>query len=269
MNLEGVDVIAQINAVSMYFEVFTFEWLNEQLVSPLAAVVGIPLDQLRYVLCLFLAYPLAVLFRMLPTHAITLKHVFNFVVGLFFAFFVLESGWIHSAITCVITYGLVRGGSSPKVVFVFNMVYITASHCYRMYVDFMGWSLDFTGPQMLLVIKFTSFAYDYDDGQTGDPTRQKFALKHMPTFLEFLGFTYCFPTFLAGPAFELKEYLHVIERPHVSAISSPVKAASVKCFTGIACMVLYTTLSPQFPISILNDKVTSELPLWRAIGLIW
>jgi hypothetical protein len=41
---------------------------------------------------------------------------------------------------------------------------MSASHIYRLYVDYMGWSLDFTGPQMILVIKLTSFAFNYYDG---------------------------------------------------------------------------------------------------------
>lgn len=34
-----------------------------------------------------------------------------------------------------------------------------------MYTDYMGYTLDFTGPQMLLTLKLTTFAFDYSDGQ--------------------------------------------------------------------------------------------------------
>lgn len=36
----------------------------------------------------------------------------------------------------------------PHVVFAFVLGYICLSHIYRAYVDYMGWSLDFTGPQV-------------------------------------------------------------------------------------------------------------------------
>lgn len=36
----------------------------------------------------------------------------------------------------------------PQVVFAFVLGYICLSHIYRIYVDYMGWSLDFTGPQV-------------------------------------------------------------------------------------------------------------------------
>lgn len=36
----------------------------------------------------------------------------------------------------------------PHMVFAFVLGYICLSHIYRTYVDYMGWSLDFTGPQV-------------------------------------------------------------------------------------------------------------------------
>ena len=36
----------------------------------------------------------------------------------------------------------------PHLVFAFVLGYISMSHIYRTYVDYMGWSLDFTGPQV-------------------------------------------------------------------------------------------------------------------------
>jgi lysophospholipid acyltransferase len=97
----------------------------------------------------------------------------------------------------------------PKVVFAFLLSYICGSHLYRMYVDYMGWSLDFTGPQMLLTIKLSAFAYNVADGRnlakitapTGDERKDKankakakLALTEVPSLLEYYGYTYCFAT---------------------------------------------------------------------------
>jgi hypothetical protein len=38
------------------------------------------------------------------------------------------------------------------------------SHVYRMSIDYMGWTIDFTGPQMLLTLKLTTLAFDLYDG---------------------------------------------------------------------------------------------------------
>lgn len=97
----------------------------------------------------------------------------------------------------------------PKAVFAFMLAYMCGSHLYRMYVDYMGWSLDFTGPQMLLTIKLTAFAYNVYDGRmlaklqapSGDERKDKvnkarvrLAVEEVPGLLEYLGYTYCFAT---------------------------------------------------------------------------
>ena len=49
--------------------------------------VGQPILQLNYVVCLVLAYPLAELFRFLPTQWSTLRHIVGLLLGLLFGFF--------------------------------------------------------------------------------------------------------------------------------------------------------------------------------------
>ncbi|CAM9747306.1 unnamed protein product, partial [Choristocarpus tenellus] len=105
--------------------------------------------QPQYVLLLLLAYPLSAIFARLP--GTTVKHTFSFVVGVWMMQFVFYSQWIHSVVTTAVTYIMVHtlhNKHMPKLVFVFVLGYMCASHIYRMYVDWMGWSLDFTGPQV-------------------------------------------------------------------------------------------------------------------------
>lgn len=44
----------------------------------------------------------------------------------------------------------------PHIVFAFVLGYICMSHIYRTYVDYMGWSLDFTGPQVREIFRYTA-----------------------------------------------------------------------------------------------------------------
>lgn len=65
------------------------------------------------------------------------------------------------------------------------------SHIYRQYTDYMGWSMDFTGPQMVLTLKLVSIAFCYHDGLPGStPTdaQRKKALTTLPNLLEFYGY---------------------------------------------------------------------------------
>jgi hypothetical protein len=43
----------------------------------------------------------------------------------------------------------------PQTVFAFMLAYMCGSHLYRMYVDYMGWSLDFTGMLLYCMLNVT------------------------------------------------------------------------------------------------------------------
>lgn len=120
--------------------------------------------------------------------------------------------------------------------------YMTGCHAYKMYTNYISglpyWQfpLDFTGVQMVLTMKLTSFGYNIQDGseETFKKTpeaqlkaegaagkiaqsqerirvnRAKYAIRKAPNVIEFLGYIYCFSTLMVGPTFEYTEYLQVI-----------------------------------------------------------
>ncbi|ETV90916.1 hypothetical protein, variant 1 [Aphanomyces invadans] len=271
-----------VDAAAVALCPFTFEYLHGQ-VAALSEAVGFAPDQLRYCLSLFAAYPLALLFRVLPSGV---KHWFSFVVGVLMAQFVLGSQWIHSFITSTITYAVVAtvpAKYAPQLVFGLNMVYMSASHLYRIYVDYLGWSLDFTGPQMLLVIKLTSFAYNVSDGT--DPklataptnpqlakvyaTRRHLAISTLPSLIEFYGYAYCFTTFLAGPAFEYREYIDAVTKRYLQNTStwkSCLGSALTKLVVGLTCMAAMATFGASFNLhKILHTTFPSVVHQWGAV----
>ncbi|TDH67510.1 hypothetical protein CCR75_002307 [Bremia lactucae] len=280
-------VVAILGRLQPYAELatpFKFSYLHGQ-VDQLSASIGLGTDQLCYVLCLFAAYPLAVVYKLLPNGS--LKHIFDILLGVCMAQFVLSSGWVHSFIASSVTYVLVKFGPphyAPGIVFLFNMLYISSSHIYRLYVDYMGWTLDFTGPQMLLVLKLTSFAYNYYDGVVDQTfqnkgshlsadkkrvyaSRQKLAIYEIPTPLEFFGYVYSFTTFLAGPAFEIREYLDVTSGRKFQLNGkmkqpSSVLAAFSKLVVGSCLMAAFAMYAPMYPLSNLHDPQIAALPLF-------
>lgn len=280
-----VEVVAIAQPYAELATPLTFEVANAH-VAELSAALGLATDQLRYVLCLFAAYPLAGVYKLLPSAA--LKHVFDIVVGVLAAQFVLGSGWVHSLLSAAVSYALVKFGPAkyaPYIVFLFNMAYMSAAHIYRLYVDYMGWTLDFTGPQMLLVIKLTSFAYNYYDGvvdKRGDQPglspakarvyagRKKLALTEIPSLLEYFGYVYSFTTFLAGPAFEIREYLDATSGRKFllqgrTQQPSSLFAAFSKLLVGVFFMALYSQLGPLFPISKLHSADVAALPWYQQL----
>jgi hypothetical protein len=139
-----------------------------------ALSAGRPPDQLKYIASLLACYPLAILFRLLPRQHVVLQHLYSIVISWFLTTLCLGSFAIfHSLFSSLVTYlilaTLPRSVSHkvlvrlPQVNFVWVFGYMSCAHIYRMYVDYMGWTLDFTTMQMVLTIKLTSIGFNYHD----------------------------------------------------------------------------------------------------------
>lgn len=126
-------IFAPFNCLSNFY--FRFESANSK-ITEWSDQTGIAMDQLRYVLCLFMVYPLALIYRKIPSA--TFKHTIDVIVGVLIAQLVLQSAWIHSFITSTITYFLLctlPPAYAPVCVFIFNFVRNRfASDCQNAYL---------------------------------------------------------------------------------------------------------------------------------------
>jgi lysophospholipid acyltransferase len=72
---------------------------------------------------------------------------------------------------------------------------------------------------MILSLKVISPAMNYQDGLLPEKdlreTQKKYRLTRLPTPLEFFGFVFSDGTLLAGPPFEIADYLAYTERKRV------------------------------------------------------
>jgi hypothetical protein len=66
--------------------------------------------------CLFIAYPLAIIFANLRVPL--LKHIFSLGTGLFMAQFVFGSGWVHAAFSAGVAYLIMVSGEAWCVLMV-------------------------------------------------------------------------------------------------------------------------------------------------------
>lgn len=174
---------------------------------------------------------------------------------------------------------------------------MTMAHIYRMYVSYLSGIFDFTGMQMVLTMKLTSFAYNYFDGtydrkrvfgEHSDPKaakmyadRKRFAITSLPNPLEFYGYVYCFTCLLAGPAFEYSDYASAIDgsafvKPNgqngdeKSTEPSSLTVALKALMIGVVMLVLHLVVSGNFPIPKLYNKewIASHDMLFR-FGFMW
>ena len=71
-------------------------------IQPLATALGLELRLMKYVLGLFLSYPLAAVMRLLPDK--NLRHLYSLLGGVFLAQWIFEADWIHTFLSSTGTY---------------------------------------------------------------------------------------------------------------------------------------------------------------------
>jgi len=268
-------------------------------VAELAGGLGFDVILLKYTLSLFLAYPFSAILYLLPSKQA--KHAFSLLVGFLMVQWIFGPDWIHSFIAAAGTYvicAFVPKKRMHVVSFLFVMGYMVGAHIYRMYVSYMSGIFDFTGTQMVLTMKLTSFAYNYYDGTYDKKNvfpekphedrrkakvyadRSRFAVTELPSPLAFFGYVYCFTCILAGPAFEYKDYERAIDgsayrKPGDSLMT--VRKPSSNWLTGLrrlavgtVCLVLHLKLAAHFQITdqIRPEYISAYGPVVRFVRLM-
>ncbi|KAJ9076628.1 Lysophospholipid acyltransferase [Entomophthora muscae] len=221
----------------------------------LSSGLGVPVDQLRYVACIFLTYPTSLFYiKAIPQNSHFLKHVFSIVCTLFLFLFVHDQflGFCHLALSCLVTYGIlskVKGSLGPKLIFVWAMGHMAYTHLYRQIYHYGDTKMDFSGPQMVWTIKLTMFAFNVYDGQVPEiqlsPYQLSRRITKLPSFIEFLGYILYSGGFFVGPAFEYTDYIRFVRSdPFRNAKTGEIDVPStiipaIKCMlTGLICAVI-------------------------------
>ncbi|CAI7840224.1 unnamed protein product, partial [Closterium sp. NIES-54] len=187
------------------------------------ASLGLSVGIGKFLVCYLISIPCCFLQRLLP--AGTVRHIWATLSGLvltYIAFGYESLG--HCVVACVVAYGsmLVYRKKCGVITFFTTFIYLIGCHVFYMSGD--SWrqgNIDFTGAMMILVLKVTSVAYDYQDG--GKPRKPEDAktaaisdapkpIVAMPSLLQFLGYTFCCGLHFAGPFYDFSAYNDWINR---------------------------------------------------------
>ncbi|XP_019632895.1 PREDICTED: lysophospholipid acyltransferase 2-like [Branchiostoma belcheri] len=169
-------------------------------------------NQLRvsFVTCQVLALLLSLVFRYVLSAGrvgVTARHVFAVAVGMYMAYFCHRWQVIHFFIQSTVCYVIIlssKPSNMHKYVFIFSMLYLTLCHIYRTYYNFGTYTLDFTGPLMIMTQKVTSLSCALHDGLYRDDSslsadQRKQAVRRIPSPLEYYSYMFYFVGVLAGP----------------------------------------------------------------------
>ncbi|CAI5746421.1 unnamed protein product [Peronospora destructor] len=128
----------------------------------------------------------------------TSRHLFNVVAGLFVGVFVFGTAVLHTIGTAIVVYLLMMVTPRDivgRIVLSLLLVYLVGIHYYR---EFHSPDIVWDSAQMILTLKLSS---------KKTPTMLKNELQELPALIPYFGFIFFVPTYLAGPAFEYKDYI--------------------------------------------------------------
>ncbi|XP_069764066.1 lysophospholipid acyltransferase 1 isoform X2 [Narcine bancroftii] len=249
-----------------------FRTTGSRVLHPLSVFLNVPLDQVNFAVCQLFALLAAFGFRLYlsPSRAgPVVRHVVMTMIGICLAIFCF--GWYS---------------------FVAAMGYLTVCQISRVYIFNYGLlSTDFSGPLMIVTQKITSLAFQIHDGMgrkddalTTD--QRRLAVSARPTLLEYCSYHLNFLGILAGPTSNYKDYIAFIEGNHINIKliedhwkqggytkfpdPSPLRAVANKMIITLLCLVWFTGITKNFPISYnVDDKFISENSFfWRLCYLV-
>jgi lysophospholipid acyltransferase len=247
------------------------------LVGEWSEKVGFPEDQLRYVLCMLATIPLGLIYQVLVIRVVAkwkrrgtnesarrwlvaFGHCLSIAISIGCLHFCLpRCEWLHSFVSSLAVYILLYVLPSKHahiVVFLFLFVYMSASHIYRMSVDYMGWTMDFTGAQMILTLKLSALAMNLRDGRAEKSTLNSYQAEHavpggkLCSPLEFFGYVYFFPSFLAGPCIEFMDFRRYVggDTPLPPTLWATLGGVARK-FGVLALLLPTVALQGYFPVT--------------------
>ncbi|XP_053672507.1 lysophospholipid acyltransferase 6 [Anopheles nili] len=265
--------IATIIGANAYYDgsrVFT--WL--------ADMCGLSVDLVNFLITQFLALILASAFRsyLHPSKvSASTRHAIGLVIGLFFGYFCFGQQAIHIAGLPAACYVVIRTQNPQivqRMVMVVALFYLSCIHLHRQYYDYGSYSLDITGPLMIITQKVTSLAFSIHDGFTREmkdltQSQQQHAIRKLPSALEFFSYTLHFQGLMAGPLVFYKDYIDFIEGCHIMKQTSahakydiekkivhepsPVKAVVKKVIASLVCALIFVKFATIYPIKTMKD----------------
>uniref|UniRef100_A0A0K8TMH1 Putative conserved plasma membrane protein n=1 Tax=Tabanus bromius TaxID=304241 RepID=A0A0K8TMH1_TABBR len=250
-----------------------FEWL--------ANMCGLSVDLVNFLLTQVTALFLASLFRsFLHPSKVTaeVRHTFGLIGGLVFGYFCFGQQAIHIAILPTLCYLVIRT-HNPQIVqrsvMIVALLYLSIIHLHRQIYDYGSYSLDITGPLMIITQKVTSLAFSIHDGFTREEkdltkAQQYHAVRKLPSPLEFFSYVLHFQGLMAGPMVFYKDYIDFIEGYHflkyptantnldnnskeIILEPSPTKSVVKKVVGSLICAFIFMKFITVYPIKSLKD----------------
>ncbi|CAG7647042.1 unnamed protein product [Allacma fusca] len=225
----------------------------------LSQASGIPIDQVNFIFCQLVALFLSFFFKAQIKKAES-RLWFCLLSGIVITVFCFGSQIGHIILMgglCYATMNLYQSSNMPWAVTIISMTYMSVLHLKRQFLEPGNYSLDITGPMMVLTQKVSSLAFSVRDGRNQKKSdvkltelQTRYAVERKPSFFEFTSFTFQFQSMLAGPLVMYKDFHDFIITENVPSSAGIVAR---KLVTSVFFAVVFVTLGPFVKASTLTD----------------
>lgn len=182
---------------------------------------GLPLDQLNFMISQIIALIAGLLFRsyIKPCPKNTLRrHLVALLLGIVLGHFCFGKQMWHLFFQAFVTYLLLEFCPRKYVhisTFVFCMGYLSFVHIHRQIYDYGNFTLDISGPLMILTQKLTALGFAFYDGSRPDeelsPDQRSQVIRDTPHIIEFLSYVFNFQGIIVGPLCYYQDYIDFID----------------------------------------------------------
>ncbi|KAK4312918.1 hypothetical protein Pmani_015689 [Petrolisthes manimaculis] len=194
--------------------------------QPMADYLGMPIDQVNFILGQLMALVLAYVMRVYchPSQVSTsTRHYCSFLTGLGISYFCFGRQVVLAVLLvlgCYLLMMLLPLTLLHHVTLAASLTFLSVMHIQRQFYEDGLFVIDVTGPLMIIVQKATSLAYSLHDGLSGlkdeelTPLQRELVLRKRPSVVEYFSYMLNFHSMLAGPFFMFADYQDFIEGTH-------------------------------------------------------
>ncbi|CAM6051897.1 unnamed protein product [Sphagnum compactum] len=247
-----------------------------------AGVLGVSVPVVRFLLCFLASIPCSWLARFTPAGA--LRNLYAAGTGALLSYYAFgaEANFLFF-VPILVSYGsmLVYRRRCGVITFFIAFAFLIACHMLMMSGDaWKNGGIDSTGALMVLTLKVISAAVCYQDGrpEKQDDLREsqkKNQIRDLPSPITFLGYCLNCGTHLAGPVYEIKDYIDWAENRGLwdpradQSPPLPYKAAGLAMIQALICMTIYLYLLPRVPLSKFSSPEYQKWGLVDRLGFMY
>ncbi|XP_028027027.1 lysophospholipid acyltransferase 1 isoform X1 [Bombyx mandarina] len=259
----------------------------------LSSRIGLPIDLVNFLIAQVAALFLARLFRKPLRYASPeFRHSVCLIIGLIMGYFCFGKQAIHMSVLPMLNYALfktVPHHIMGNLTLAASMIYLSCLHLHRQIYHTADYTLDITGPLMVITQRVTSLAYSLQDSLTsqeindnvvGHSSNVEYRIEKIPSPLEYFAYTLAFQTLMCGPVVFYPDYINFIEGARIDKNEknkdepepSPRRAVVYKMAGSVGAALLYLSLAKKYPLTALEELTdpTSEVSQsWSALYLLW